>query len=60
MMKLAKKYHPDVNKDDPEAAKRFQVREFAFHIFRAHIVSTILGILSFMKDTRSKFITDYY
>jgi DnaJ domain len=22
---LAKKYHPDVNKDDPEAAKRFQV-----------------------------------
>ena len=25
-----------------------------------YIVSTILGILSFMKDTRSKFITDYY
>ncbi len=22
---LAKKYHPDVNKDEPEAAKRFQV-----------------------------------
>jgi DnaJ-domain-containing protein 1 len=23
---LAKKYHPDVNKDDPQAAKLFQVR----------------------------------
>ncbi len=23
---LAKKYHPDVNKDEPEAAKRFQVK----------------------------------
>lgn len=23
---LAKKYHPDVNRDDPKAAKRFQVK----------------------------------
>ena len=28
--KLAKQYHPDVNKDNPEAAKKFQV------LLRAH------------------------
>ena len=27
---LAKKFHPDVNKDDPEAAKIFQVKKIIF------------------------------
>lgn len=29
---LAKKYHPDVNKDDPKAAKLFQVRSEVVHV----------------------------
>lgn len=30
--KLAKKYHPDVNKDDPNAAKKFQEVSEAYEV----------------------------
>lgn len=30
--KLAKKYHPDVNKDDPEAQKKFQEASEAYEV----------------------------
>lgn len=33
---LAKKFHPDVNKDDPEAAKRFQVKKTFAHTVYTH------------------------
>lgn len=29
---LAKKYHPDVNKDDPDAAKKFQSVSEAYEV----------------------------
>lgn len=39
---LAKKYHPDVNKNDPEAGKKFQAVSEAYEV---SIISVILIIL---------------
>lgn len=35
---LAKKYHPDVNKDDPDAAKKFQSVSEAYEVRKDLIV----------------------
>ena len=31
--KLAKKYHPDLNKDDPSAAEKFKEAQEAYEVF---------------------------
>ena len=32
MLQLAKKYHPDVNRNDPEAQKKFQAVSEAYEV----------------------------
>lgn len=41
--KLAKKYHPDVNKDDPNAAKKFQEVSEAYEVIRLKIMRFFLS-----------------
>lgn len=40
--KLAKKYHPDVNKNDPEASKKFQEVSEAYEVCLICFLSNIL------------------
>lgn len=49
---LAKKYHPDRNEGDPEAAKKFT------KIGEAYEVSTVLHILSLMKCLKIQVLSD--
>lgn len=49
---LAKKLHPDTNKDDPEAEKKFQEVQKAYEVylnfFRVGLADTMLHFFSFL------------
>jgi len=41
VLQLAKKYHPDVNSNDPEAQKKFQAVSEAYEV---HLINVSYGI----------------
>lgn len=46
--KLAKKYHPDVNKNDPEASKKFQEVSEAYEVDIVILICTFMHTVTYV------------
>jgi len=61
---LAKKYHPDVNPDDPKAEERFKEIQWAYQVLRRRMDKRTNmasgGVNTYPRDQKNPFLSFYH